>query len=195
MARLKFYNIDQAEWEYADMAVNIPTNASGITYDNTDSGLTATNVQDAIDEVSSSGGGGGTGITYDLTVSGTATGDCTTDTDWTGATWTANTEVSDMLDKIQTKGDIDIDGALTKSWTNMLNLQATAYYRPVIRWCEIVPALVIENFASQVGITTDGETDGIFVYGAGMGASGEYSEDFTLVIARLANGTTLIYPM
>lgn len=45
--------------------------ADGITYDNTDSGLSATNVQDAIDEVASAGGGGtAASITYDNTSSG-----------------------------------------------------------------------------------------------------------------------------
>ena len=37
---------------------DIPTDASDVTYDNTQSGLTATNVQDAIDEVAQGGGGG-----------------------------------------------------------------------------------------------------------------------------------------
>ena len=41
-------------------AVGTPT-AEQVTYDNTGSGLTATNVQDAIDEVAQGGGGGGVG--------------------------------------------------------------------------------------------------------------------------------------
>ena len=45
--------------------------AGDIAYDNTGSGLTATNVQDAIDEVAQGGGGGGTSA---WTLLGTATG-------------------------------------------------------------------------------------------------------------------------
>ena len=31
MARIKFYNIDQAEWEYADMAVQVGGDSADIT--------------------------------------------------------------------------------------------------------------------------------------------------------------------
>ena len=41
--------------------------AEDIPYDNTDSGLTATNVQDAIDEIAQGGGTGVSGIRYDAT--------------------------------------------------------------------------------------------------------------------------------
>lgn len=55
-------------------AINEVATAAGTTYDNTGSGLTATNVQDAIDEVAQ-GGGGGTGLTdvFDVTSDGTKT--------------------------------------------------------------------------------------------------------------------------
>lgn len=50
----------------------IPSDASDIEYDNTQSGLTATDVQEAIDELAQGGGGGGTAasISYDNTGSG-----------------------------------------------------------------------------------------------------------------------------
>jgi len=50
---------------------SIPSDASDIDYDNTGSGLTATDVQEAIDELAQSGGGGtAASISYDNTGSG-----------------------------------------------------------------------------------------------------------------------------
>jgi len=45
---------------------SVPLTASAIPYDNTSSGLTATDVQEAIDEVAAGGGGGGTSNYNDL---------------------------------------------------------------------------------------------------------------------------------
>jgi len=49
----------------------IPSTAADVTYDNTQSGLTADDVQDAIDELARGGGGGSAAsVTYDPTTSG-----------------------------------------------------------------------------------------------------------------------------
>ena len=76
---------------------DIPTDASDMTYDNTQSGLTATNVQDAIDEVAQGGGGGsysaGDGI--DIT-----NNEISVDTTFTEASTRTNIASGDSLSTI-----------------------------------------------------------------------------------------------
>ena len=65
-----FYDVD--DMNYNSQLIDAAISGSGgtaadISYDNSDSGLSATNVQDAIDEVAQSGGGGGVGTVVNLT--------------------------------------------------------------------------------------------------------------------------------
>ena len=78
--------------EYSDLP------ASDVTYDNTDSGLSATTVQDAIDEVAQGGGGGGSyseGDGINIT-----NNEISVDTTFTEASTRANIASGDTLSTI-----------------------------------------------------------------------------------------------
>ncbi|MBO7462057.1 MAG: hypothetical protein J6T96_05630 [Bacteroidales bacterium] len=195
MARLKYYNANTNEWIYADLAVQAP--GTGLPDAPTTDGdyVLSLEVDDGDNtytwETPSSGGGAG--ITYDVTISGTATGDVTNLTDWTtpNATYIAKTTVPSMLAKIRSTGKIDFDGGLTKSTTGALGFSVTQYYLPIIQWCEIMSAADFATLAGTQQLTADGVTEGIVIHAAGLNASGEYEHDFMLIIGVLQGGTTI----
>ena len=87
-----FYDVD--DMNYNSQLIDAAISGSGgtaadISYDNSDSGLSATNVQDAIDEVAQSGGGGGVGTVVNLTTTTTSFHNKTVTLTGTYATYTA----------------------------------------------------------------------------------------------------------
>lgn len=78
MARIKFYNIEQAEWEYADMAVQVG------------------------------------GDSADITISGTVSS-YPTATDYQSATYTASKTMTELINKFNATGKVDIGGVLTNT--------------------------------------------------------------------------------
>lgn len=88
------------------LSADISLDSSDIDYDNTQSGLTATDVQDAIDELAQGGGGGGSAadITYDPTASGLSA------TDVQEAIDEVVTDLGDKQDEITANGILKGDG-------------------------------------------------------------------------------------
>ena len=89
------------------LSADISLDSSDIDYDNTQSGLTATDVQEAIDELAQGGGGGGSAadITYDPTISGLSA------TDVQDAIDEVVTDLGDKQDEITASGILKGDGA------------------------------------------------------------------------------------
>ena len=184
--------IEHYLYEIAQNGGGGASSADKVSYDNTESGLNATNVQDAIDEVAQ---GGGSGITYDVTISGTATGDVTNLEDWKGATYTAKSSVTDMLAKIRATGKIDFDGGLTKSATSTIGVPVVQYHLPIIQYCEIMSAEYFAILCQSQGLTVDGETEGIVIHASGLDASLDYEHNFMLVIGVLEGGSIACIPV
>lgn len=89
--------------DYDDLTVK--ANADGVGYDNSDSGLTASNVQDAIDELAQGGGGGATslGSLSDVTITSATDGQVLT---YDNGTWINDTvpNASTKMDKANPTG-------------------------------------------------------------------------------------------
>lgn len=102
------------------------TSADDVSYDNTDSGLDATNVQDAIDEIAQSGGES----TPDLVVSGTSNG-TPGSANVTLAMQNAayNKDIDGLLEKVRATGSLDIGGYI--SFIDTPQNGSIEYYYPV----------------------------------------------------------------
>lgn len=89
--------------DYDDLVVK--ANADGVGYDNSDSGLIASNVQDAIDELAQGGGGGATSLDglSDVTITSATDGQVLT---YDNGVWINNTvpDASTKMDKINPTG-------------------------------------------------------------------------------------------
>ena len=102
------------------------TSADDVSYDNTDSGLNATNVQDAIDEIAQSGGES----TPDLVISGTSNGtpgSANVTLAMQNATY--NKDIDGLLAKVRATGTLDIGGYI--SYTETPQNGSIEHYYPV----------------------------------------------------------------
>lgn len=137
-----FTREEQYLYEIATNGTGGASSASDVSYNNTSSGLTADNVQNAIDEVAQSGGGG---ITYDIIVSGTSTsGDEPTSTNLEDATYEFNNTMNNMLRKVMDRGMLDVSGIL--HWTS----DGIVKYIPLTtanHLISIIPQAVAEQLA------------------------------------------------
>ncbi len=116
------------------------SSADDVSYDNTSSGLTADNVQDAIDEIAQSGGGG---ITYDIIISGTSTnGDEPISANLENATYEFNNTMNNMLRKVMDRGMLDVAGILHWSSDDIIKYIPLTTANHLI---SIIPQAVVEQ--------------------------------------------------
>lgn len=126
------------------------SSADDVSYDNTTSGLNATNVQDAIDELAQ--GSGGTSQP-DFVLSGTC--DSTPDaTDISGAldNIVFNSTISDMVTKATATGGLDVGGCFTNG---DLSTTGVTVFKSMIDYNSTVEVLPSSVLPPEYGVTSD----------------------------------------
>lgn len=184
------------------------SSADDTSYDNTTSGLTATSVQDAIDEIAQSGSSGGSGSSgsgssADLVISINA-GSIGTKTptgisSFTSFTVSIGKSYDDVLAKART-GSLDIDGGLYWSYTDGGTPVSTCVRPIMVMSQEVYPAAAL----SQLGLST--QKDAIVIT-VNAGCYDYDSKDETMeliacmgegamrVIAEISNEIVVIDPV
>ena len=120
--------------------------AEDVSYDNTTSGLTATNVQAAIDEVAQ-GGGGGTSQPDFILKGNTSTTPTTSDITSALGSVEFKSDIDAMVDKAQKTGGLDIGGCFKDSNLN--------YYKSMIDYNSTVQVLPSSALPVSYGVTSD----------------------------------------
>ena len=100
-------------------------------------------------QIAENGGGGGETSQPNITVSGTSSNnDTPSSSDIANATFAYNSTIAEMVDKIETKGTVDVAGVLT--YTDGMSIE---HYIPLTaenHQCGIVPYAVASQFMADI---------------------------------------------
>ena len=118
--------------------------AEDVSYDNTTSGLTATNIQDAIDEVAQ--GSGGTAQPDFILKGNTSTTPTASDISSALGSIEFKSDIDTMVDKAQKTGGLDIGGCFKDSNLN--------YYKSIIDYNSTVQVLPSSALPVSYGVTS-----------------------------------------